>query len=83
MTSEANQIRPPPARVEQRPDAGAIARQHQALASRVPQRDRELAVEVLDERVAVALVQVHDHFGVGLRVEAVAARLAASARSSM
>jgi hypothetical protein len=53
----------------QRTDAGAVARQHEAASGRIPQRDRELAVEVLHEIVAVAVVQVHDHFGVGLRVE--------------
>src|SRR5690606_9090229 len=59
----------------ERADAGAVARQHQALAARVPERDRELAVEALDEAVAVAVVEVDDHLGVGAGAEGVALAL--------
>ena len=58
-------------RVEDRPDAHAVARDHQSVAPPVVQRDRELAVQVLHETVAVLLVEVDDHLRVGVRVEAV------------
>ena len=64
----------------QRPDAGAVARQHQPPAFAVPKRDRKLAVEVFDEAVAVAVVQVDDHLGVGTRVEHVPPRLEVGAQ---
>ena len=60
------------ARIEQRSDADAVAREHQAPLGGVPERDRELAVELGDEVEAELLVGVDDDFGVGLRVEPVA-----------
>ncbi len=63
------------ASVKQRPDAGAVAGQQQALTRHVPQGEGELAVELIDQRVAVVFIQVHQHFGIGLRGEAMAAAL--------
>ena len=67
-------------RVEQRPDADAIAHQHEPAARVVPQRDRELAVQVVDEVEAVLLVEMNDRFGVAVRVEDVAALLEVGAQ---
>lgn len=58
-------------RVEERPHPGAIPRKDQTLPRGVPERDRELPVQEVDEAVPMTLVEVHDHLGVRLRVEAV------------
>ena len=49
------------ARPQQRLLAEPVAREHEPSARRVPQRDREHAVEPLDEARPVLLVQVRDH----------------------
>ena len=54
--------------------AGAIAREQQASAALVPNRQREHAVKAIDGAVAQFLVQVDDHFGVGVGLELVAVR---------
>lgn len=57
--------------VEQRQNADPIPNQQQALAVFVPQRDGELAVQVLDEIIAILLVVMDDDFGVAVRAETV------------
>ncbi len=61
-------------RVEERTDAGAIPRQHETLELRIPDRDRELAVQMVDESGAVLFVEVNDHLRVGVRAKRVAGR---------
>jgi hypothetical protein len=58
--------------MEERADAGAIAREQQPLAGAVPERDRELPVQILDEAIAVTLVEMQDDFGIGIGAEDVA-----------
>src|SRR5207237_9633495 len=55
--------------VEERPDAGAVARQHQPPPREIPKGDGELAVEAVDEPLAVLLVGMHDDLGVRARME--------------
>ena len=57
--------------VEQRQDADPIPNQQQALAVGVPQRDGELAVQVLHEIVAILLVGMDDDLGVAVGAEPV------------
>ena len=59
--------------VQQRLLADPVAREQQLLAALVPQREREHAVQVAHAVGAVLLVEVHDHLGVALRGELVAA----------
>src|SRR5262249_59332822 len=47
-------------RVEQRTDAEAIACQEQATPAPVPEREGELAIQALAERIAVLLVKVDE-----------------------
>ena len=60
-------------RVVDRPHAGAVARQHQALTARVPDGEGEVAVERLDAIGTPLLVEMDDDLGVGRRLEHVAA----------
>ena len=55
--------------------AGAIARQQEPPARRVPQGEGEHAAQARQAVEAVLLVEVHDHLGVGARTEPVAAPL--------
>ena len=57
----------------QRLFAHAIARQQQALPGRIPQRQRKHAVEARQHRITPLLVTVHDHFGVAVGRETMAA----------
>jgi len=50
--------------VKKRRNANPIADQQQPLTTLVPQRDRELAIEMLDEAVTILFVQVNDDLGV-------------------
>src|SRR5262249_21617898 len=59
-------------RVEQRTDAEPIACEQQATPAPVPEREGELAVQALAERLAVLLVEVHEDLAVRVRVEAMA-----------
>ena len=72
LISEPNQSRPWARVWNERTDTSAVAGQQQPAPLGVPQRNRELAVEMADEVIAVLFVQVHDHFGVGLRIETMA-----------
>ena len=58
--------------VEQRPDAGAVAGEHQSPLLGVPQRDRELPVQVVNKTFAVLLVKVNDDFRVRMGVKLMA-----------
>ena len=58
--------------VVQRFLAKSVAGEDKLFFSRVPQRDREHPVEVLDKILAVDLVKMRDDLGVGLRDEFVA-----------
>ena len=60
-------------RIVDRPHAGAVARQHQALTACVPDGKGEVAVERLDAIGPPLLVEVDDDLGVGRRLEDVAA----------
>ena len=62
-------------RVEQRLLAEAVARDQQAPAAAVPEREGEHAVQVLHAVDPVLLVEVHDHLRVALGREAVAGPL--------
>ena len=57
---------------EQRLLAGTIARQREGAVTRVPDAEREHAVERVDGLVAALFEEVHDDFGVGVRAEDVA-----------
>src|SRR5919201_2619771 len=57
-------------RVEERLFSEPVAREDERSARRVPHGEREHAVELLDEGFSVALVQMDDDLGVGLRPEA-------------
>ena len=56
-------------RMEQRPDADAVAHQHEPAARSIPQRDRELPVQLVDEVQPALFVEMHDRFGVAVRAE--------------
>ena len=62
-------------RVDERLDPEAIARRDEPPAPRVPEDERDLAAEVLDERVAVLLVEMDDELAVAPGAEAVPLRL--------
>jgi hypothetical protein len=53
---------------------GAVAREEEPLAARVPDREREHPVEALDEGLAELLVEVDDHLAVRARAEGVPLR---------
>src|SRR5690606_1103943 len=55
----------------ERQDSRTVTHQQQALAISVPERERELAVQLLDEAIAELLVQMDDDLGIGARIEAV------------
>jgi hypothetical protein len=61
--------------VDQRLLADSIAGDEKLLPAVVPQREREHAVQVADAVGAVLLVQMHDHFRVAVRGEAVPSSL--------
>ena len=61
--------------VVERLDPVAVAREHEAAARRVPDRDREHPAQPLGEAGAVLLVEVDEHLGVGVRAEGVAGAL--------
>ena len=61
--------------VVERLDPEAVAREEQALLEPVPQRDREHAPQVLDERRPPLLVQMDQHLRVALRGEPVSRAL--------
>jgi hypothetical protein len=65
--------------VVERLDPRPVSVELQAALARVPERDREHAVEVLDEAVVPLQVGVEHHLGVGFRAEfpATAAELGA------
>ena len=74
LRGEEQQVAGP--RVQQRLDAEPVTGEQQPRAPRVPHAEREHPVEVREQRrrVAVAfLVAVHQHLGVGLGAETVAA----------
>ena len=76
-TEPSGELRP-----EERLLAEAVAGEQEPLAARVPEREREHAVEVLDEAVAVLLVEVRERRRVAGARERVAAGARARARSS-
>ncbi len=61
--------------VHQRLLSQTVARQHEPATARVPHRQREHPVQVLDEPGAVLLVEVDDHLGVAAGGEPVTGRL--------
>ena len=61
-------------RVEERPDAHAVARQHHLPPARVPDREGEVAVEPRDAIRPHLFVEADDDLGVGMRAEADALR---------
>ena len=65
--SEPNTRPSPVTGPEQRLDADGIAREHEAPAPLVPEREREHPVELAHEVRAVLLVEVDEHLGVGAR----------------
>jgi len=67
--------RPGVAGIEQRLHSEAIAGEQQPRAPPVVDREGEDARELLDQPLAVLFVEMHQHFGVGTTVEAVAAGL--------
>ena len=60
--------------VVQRLLAHAIAPQEQSLPAHIPDREREHAVQTLDAGIAVFLVEMHQHFGVGPGAKSMTAR---------
>jgi len=58
--------------VEEWADADAIAGDEQSAFAPVPEGERELAVQPLAQRLAVLLVEVDEHFTIGLGREAMA-----------
>src|SRR5581483_45405 len=72
----------PPARlgVEEGPDAQAVARQQELPAAAVPERERELAVQLVDAGRPLLLVQVEDRLAIGTGAKAMAAALELSAQ---
>jgi hypothetical protein len=65
---------------EERLDAEPVARQEQRPAPRIPQGKGEHPLEFAHQVLAVLLVEVHDHLGVRMRAELVAACLQARAQ---
>ena len=57
--------------VVERLDPVAVAREHEAAARGVPDRDREHPAQPLGEAGAVLLVEMDEHLGVGVRAEGV------------
>ena len=55
--------------------AGAVTREEERASPRVVERDREHAVQSLEDALAPLLVAAQDHLGVGRRPEGAAARL--------
>ncbi len=66
--------------VVERLDPEAVAGEQQALLALVPDRHREHAAQPLGEALAVLLVEVDEHLGVGGGAEAVAAALELTAQ---
>ena len=62
-------------RVVERFLAEPVARYEERLPVAVPEREHEHAGEALDTALAPLLPGMHDHFGVRMRAEAMAARL--------
>jgi hypothetical protein len=58
--------------VEQRTNAETVAAENQTPARGVVERERELAVDAVDEINPVFLVQVWEHFGIAARRKTVA-----------
>ena len=75
MASDAKQRSPPYDGEEERTHAEAIPRQEELLALPIPDREREVAVQALEEVRPPLLVRVGDHLRIRLRREAVAERL--------
>ena len=50
-----------------------ITRENQLFLSRIPQRDREHAVDMIDQIVAIDLIQMRDDLDIGLRAKFVSA----------
>jgi len=84
-SSEANSSPSPSARVVERLDPVAVAREDEPPAGRVPERDREHSAQAPHEGRALLLVQVHEHLGVAVRAEGVsgAFELPRAARGSV
>ena len=61
-------------RNEQGTDPHAIARKQHDATAQVDQRKSELALQAVDELLAVLLIEMHDHFGIGARCEDVPLR---------
>ena len=72
LISEPNTIRPADLMIEQRPDAHPVPREQQALPAVVPDGESELPVEMAEKPLALLFVEMHQDFGVGPGVEAVA-----------
>ena len=60
--------------VVDRLDPEPVARDQDAVAAHVVQRERKHAAQMIDTGVTVVLVQMHDDFGIGIGAEAMAAR---------
>ena len=58
----------------ERADAEAIAGQQQLLLAFVPQRDGELAAQLLEDAFAVIFIKMRDQFGVAMGAEVVPLR---------
>src|SRR5947209_4585844 len=63
--------------------AGAIARQHQPFTIRVPDRDSEIAFNVVDEIEAALFVEMQNGFGIRARSVNVASLLEVFAQRSV
>src|SRR5438132_9190625 len=55
--------------MEHRANADPVAREHQAAARGVPQRNRELAVQLVDEVASLLLVEMDERLGVAAGLE--------------
>src|SRR5262249_49044509 len=62
-------------RVVQRLLAKAITRQQQALAAFIPYSECKHSAEGMHAIRAMVLIKVHDHFGIGVGIKAMASRL--------
>src|SRR5688572_18311564 len=59
--------------MKERSDADTVAHQHEAASRPIPQGDRELPVEIVDEVQPALFIEMHDRFGVAVRAKRVAA----------
>ena len=55
--------------MEHQANADPVAREHQAAARGVPQRNRELAVQLVDEVASLLLVEMDERLGVAAGLE--------------